>query len=333
MRNTHQTAKDLLSPGRGILVADEYVDRTIARRAPRVPGGSCTASDYLGVALDSWGLESYLAGVLLTPRTFRETEQLRTLKQYRDGTAPLVFGVRMDAGRTRPREDGRPSAELEDVRRDLGENRLAGARFAEWRANIDPMTVGRGQVHVDAAALARGAAASQAEDVLPLVTVAMPDLASHSQAVTQAVTANALRALFDELDRLRVDLGALVLRINMVLPGDHHRHQATPEEVAEATLQVVGETVPTEVAGIGFLSGGQDIGRASANLAAIVGLARARELRSRLTFAFTRALVADSVASWACDPGNMPQAQRDLVQACRLAGQALSGSLDRAVPA
>ena len=35
---------------------------------------------------------------------------------------------------------------------------MAGARFAEWRANIDPMTVPRGQVHVDVVALARGAA-------------------------------------------------------------------------------------------------------------------------------------------------------------------------------
>lgn len=333
MRNTHQTVKDLLSPGRGVLVADEYVDRTIARRAPRHPGRSCTTSDYLRVALDSWGLESYLSGVLLTPETFRATEQLRTLKQYRDGSAPLLFGVRMDAARTRPLADGRPSPDLPDVRRDLGENRIAGARFAEWRANVDPRTVARGEVHVDARALAQGAAASQAEDVLPMVTVAMPDLASHSQSVTQAVTANALRALFVELDSLRVDLAALVLRINMVVPGDHHRRQATPDEVAEATLRVIEETVPSEVAGIAFLSGGQDVARASENLAAIVGLARTRQVRSRLTFAFTRALVAESVASWACDPENAPQAQRDLVQGCRLAGQALSGSTDRVVPA
>jgi fructose-bisphosphate aldolase, class I len=333
MRNTHQTAKDLLAPGRGILVADEYVDRTIARMGRgSTARATCTSSDYLAVALDTAGLQNYLAGVLLTPEGFRATEQLRTLKQYRDGVSPLLFGVRMDASRTRMRADGRP-ADLVDVRRELAENRLAGARFAEWRANIDPMTVARGQVHVDAGALAQGAAVSQAEGVLPMVTVAMPDLASQSLAVTQAVTANALRRLFADLDRVGADLGALVLRINMVLPGEQHRHQPSPDEVAEATLRVVEETVPAGVAGIGFLSGGQDIDRAAANLAAITGLARTRQVPARLTFAFTRSLVRESVSSWACDPENAPQAQRDLVRSCRLAGQALAGFLDRAVPA
>ncbi len=331
MRSARQAAKDLLAPGRGILVADEYVDRTIARAGASGRGPTCSAADYLDVALDSWGLENYLAGVLLTPGTFAGTEQLRTLKQYREGTAPLLFGVRMDASRTRPGPDGGPPPDLDAVRRDLADHRLLGARFVEWRANIDPLTVQKGQVHVDAAALAQGAAASQAEDVLPVVTVAMPDLASQSQAVTQAVTANALRRLFEELERLHVDRTALVLRTNMVLPGDQHRHQPSPAEVASATLRMVRETVPDDVAAIAYLSGGQDIDQAAANLGAITEEARSTGLRPRTTFAFTRALVAGSVRSWACDPERAPQAQRDLVQSCRLASQALSGSSSRAL--
>ncbi|HEU4511619.1 MAG TPA: class I fructose-bisphosphate aldolase [Nocardioidaceae bacterium] len=322
MRDIHQTAADLLAPGRGILVADEYVDRAIDRAAGSgASRGPCSTSDYLRLALDSWGLESYLTGVLLTQRTFDDTEQLRTLKQYRDGAAPLLFGVRMDASRTGMR-DGRP-VDLDDARRTLADNRLAGARFAEWRANIDPMTVPRGQVHVDAVALARGAAASQAEGVLPLVTVAMPDLASHSTAVTRAVTANALRELFTELQGMAVDLSALVLRINMVLPGDAHRHQPLPDEVADTTLGVLGETVPPAVAGVAFLSGGQSIGRATTHLAAIVDRAREQSRPWPLTFAFTRALVAESVTAWTCDRESVPQAQRELVQSCRAAAQAV----------
>jgi fructose-bisphosphate aldolase class I len=144
------------------------------------------------------------------------------------------------------------------------------------------------------------------------------------------VTANALRRLFEELERLGVDRTALVLRTNMVVPGDHHGHQPSPEEVAAATLRMVRETVPDDVAGIGYLSGGQQVEQATANLAAITEGARETRLRPRTTFAFTRALVADSVRSWACDPERAPQAQRDLVQSCRRASQALSGSGSRA---
>lgn len=332
MRDIHQTAADLLAPGRGILVADEYVDRVIDRTAGTgASQGRCSTSDYLRLALDSWGLESYLTGVLLTQRTFDDTEQLRTLKQYRDGTPPLLFGVRMDASRAGVR-DGRP-VDLDDVRRTLADNRVAGARFAEWRANIDPMTVPRGQVHVDVVALARGAAASQSEGTLPVVTVAMPDLASHSTAVTRAVTANALRELFAELQGLAVDLSALVLRINMVLPGDAHRNQPLPDEVASATLGVLAETVPPAVAGIAFLSGGQSVGRATTNLAAITHRAREERRSWRLTFAFTRALVAESVTAWTCDRESVPQAQRELVQSCRAAAQAVSLTSGRAASA
>lgn len=313
MRDIHQTAVTLLAPGRGLLVADEYVDRVIAGAVRDAAAhATCTTSSYLRTALDCWGLESYLSGVLLTRDTFGATEQLRTLKTYREGGPPLLFGVRMDPYR----RDG--------VGADLAELRVGGARFAEWRANIDPMTVGRGQVAVDAAALARGAAASQAEGVMPLLTVAMPDLASQSQAVTRAVVANALRALFDELDGQGVDLAALVLRMSMVLPGDAHRHQPAPTEVAAATLGVLEETVPPQVAGVAFLSGGQPVGRATTNLAAIVAAARQQGLPWRMTFAFTRALVAESVAAWACHPESVPQAQRELVQSCRAAAQAVA---------
>lgn len=313
MRDIHQTAATLLAPGRGLLVADEYVDRVIAAAVRDTGAGSTsTTSSYLSTVLDCQGLESYLSGVLLTRATFDATEQLRTLRTCRDGAAPLLFGVRMDPYR----RDG--------VRADLAELRLGGARFAEWRANIDPMTLGRGQVAVDAAALARGAAASQAEGVMPLVTVAMPDLATQSQAVTQAVVANALRALFGELDARGVDASALVLRMSMVLPGDAHRHQPAPAEVAAATLRVLEETVPPQVAGVAFLSGGQPVGRATTHLAAITAAARRQGLPWRVTFAFTRALVAESVAVWAGHPESVPQAQRELVQGCRAAAQAVT---------
>lgn len=305
MGNIQRTAHDLLAPGRGILVADEYVARTLDRVRPGRDGGvACEADDYLRVALGTWGLESYLTGVLMTRSGFEATERQRTLRQYRDG-APLLHGVRMDPA------GGRPPA---------------GADFAEWRANLDPLTVGSGGVHVDAAALARGAAASQAEGVLPVVTVAMPDLASHSVAVTRAVTANALRVLFDELDRRAVALDGLVLRTNMVVPGDRHGHRPGTAETALSTVTLLEEVVPTEVAGVAFLSGGQEVAEAAANLAAIRDLARERRAPWRLTFAFTRALVQGSVATWACDGSLDAETQRELVRSCRLAAQALSGT-------
>jgi fructose-bisphosphate aldolase class I len=179
----------------------------------------------------------------------------------------------------------------------------------------------------DASALAVGAAASQSVGLLPVVTVAMPDLATHSLAVTEAVTANALRALFAELERYDVELGTLIVRLNMVVAGERHARRTTPGEAAAATLRVLAENVPPEVAGVAFLSGGLRIGRAAANLSAIAAEARHRGLPHRLTFAFGRALAEAAVQAWQGGSGNLPVVQRELVQSCRTAAQALTPSL------
>ena len=332
MGTTHQSAESLLAPGRGILVADEYVDRLIASlRSGDAEVGEGANEQYAEVALGAAGLNSYISGVLLPYHSFMSSEPAR--KEYRRGDQAIQFGVRMDASGTSDPTSETRTPGYGDVRRRLVENREAGASFAEWRANLHPLSVAPAEAHIDAAALALGAAVSQAEDVLPMVTVAMPDLASHSVSVTQAVTANALSQLFGEMTRLDVDLSALVLRINMMLSGDASRVQTAPDDVARATLRVVSETVPPEVAGIGFLSGGQPIDRACANLAAITALARSESMAWPLTFAFTRALLRSSINAWRCDSKNIADAQRDLIENCRAASQAVSSGAGSPPPA
>lgn len=332
MGTTHQSAETLLAPGRGILVADEYVDRLIASlRSNDAEVAEGANEQFVDVVLGAVGLDSYISGILLPYHAFMSSEPAR--KEHRRGDQAIPFGVRMDASGTSGTSSETRTPGYGDVRRRLEENREAGASFAEWRANLDPLSVAPAEAHVDAAALALGAAVSQAEDVLPMVTVAMPDLASHSVAVTQAVTANALSKLFSELARLDVDLSALVLRINMMLSGDAGRVQTAPDDVARATLKVVSETVPPEVAGIGFLSGGQPIDRACANLAAITALARSESMPWPLTFAFTRALLGTSINAWRCDSKNTVAAQRELIENCRASSQAVSSGAGSRAPA
>ena len=54
MGSIQRTAHHLLAPGRGILVADEYVARTLDRVRPGSDTRTdCQATDYLEVALDT----------------------------------------------------------------------------------------------------------------------------------------------------------------------------------------------------------------------------------------------------------------------------------------
>ncbi len=324
MGKTHQVATSLLAPGKGILVADEYVGVMLGSRGS--DKSTASLSRYVDLAVSAPGLGDWVSGVVLTTETFAASGSRLTAGQHMDRSPAVQIGARMDAALARLMAGDRPRPGVDDARRQLAVNRSAGATFAEWRANLDPASVESGRSHADAEALALGVAASQSEDVLPMVTVAMPDLTSHSAAVTQAATGNALRDLFGELARLRVDTSAMLLRVNMVVAGDRNPMQAPPDEVARATLAVISATVPDDVPGVVFLGGRQRLDRACANLSAITSLARQEHSPWRFSFAFARTLITRSLAAWRADA---PDAvvQSALVESCRRASQSLSSSV------
>jgi len=63
--------------------------------------------------------------------------------------------------------------------------------------------------------------------------------------------------LFEKLKSAGVDLTKLLLKTSMVLPGIESGVRAGPLEVANVTLRTLKNSVPAEVPGIVFLSGGQ----------------------------------------------------------------------------
>ena len=61
-------------------------------------------------------------------------------------------------------------------------------------------------------------------------------------------------------------LEGIVLKPNMVIPGLNCTQQSSVDEVAEYTYNCLRETVPHQVPGCAFLSGGQSCEDATANL-------------------------------------------------------------------
>lgn len=317
MTSTAQTLAALLDPPRGVLVVDEYAESM----ASGTPGSGIPAGGLARMVLDTPGLDAFVSGVLLTRDGLGAVEPAaRGLPG--DGRGLLV-GVRMDPAAVRGLDDDpdhQGSAALRDAMRHLAATRVS---FVEWRAHVPPGEVEAGEVHVEARTLAVGAAVSQELGLLPMLTVAMPDLATHSIGVSQAVTANALRALRRELVRVGADPAAILLRTNMVHPGELHPTQASAEQVARATLRVLRESVPDEVPGVVFLSSGQSLERASENLAAIMALGVEEQVPWRLSFGFARPLVTAPVA--AVQPGH--DAGEALLDSCRRVSEAAHAAL------
>lgn len=302
MTMIQETATALLSPGKGLLVLDRYAHEAISRS--RAAG--TTTESYVELALVESELSSYISGVVLTPDVGAPVRDRSVLR-----------GVSLDPTEVvAARIGSRAASALRGRVMDLTER---GASFVEWRANMSTDKIARGETHVNASALARAAAVTQSLDVLPVVTAAVPEIELRGIYVTQAATSNALLELFRQFEIFGVDPAGVILRVNMVVPSADQPFLAEASDVARATVRVIGESTPENLAGIAFLSGGQQLDRACANLSAICDLARRRNVPRTLTFGFTRALVTDSLRL-----AGAPQAiQSNLVSACRRASQSL----------
>jgi fructose-bisphosphate aldolase, class I len=184
-----------------------------------------------------------------------------------------------------------------------------GAAFAKWRAVfvIAHELPTPGAVRSNANALARYAAACQAAGLVPIVEPEVLMDGAHSIECCAKVTAAVHAAVREELEPLGVDLAGIVLKPNMVIEGRDHPEPASPERVAEATIEVLGAW-PAELAGVAFLSGGQPPERATANLEAM----QYHLTPWPLTFSFGRALVDPALAAWHGDPALVEAGQAAL---------------------
>ena len=114
-----------------------------------------------------------------------------------------------------------------------------------------------------------------------------------------------LRAVFTALYEQRVFLEGIVLKPNMAVAGKKSPQQASPAEVAAASVRLFKNTVPVAVPGIAFLSGGQSDFEATANLDAIARLSPPWAV----TFSYGRALQAAPQKAWSGKAANVATAQ------------------------
>jgi fructose-bisphosphate aldolase class I len=171
--------------------------------------------------------------------------------------------------------------------------------------------------------LARYAALCVEGDLVPIVEPEVLMDGSHTIERCNEVTERVLAAVFAELGEQRVPLNEIALKPNMVLSGSTCPTQASVREVAEATLACFRKTVPEEVPGIVFLSGGQSDELATAHLNEMNKIGGGPW---ELSFSYGRALQAAPLKAWAGEAANIPAAQKAYLHRARCNGAARSGN-------
>jgi fructose-bisphosphate aldolase class I len=310
----HGTARTMVSRPRGILAADESVG-TMSSRLEKagVPATAENRRDYREMLVTAPDLHEGISGVILSDETFNQ--------KLSDGnTFPLALhalnilpGIKVDTGaKDLALSPGEKITEgLDGLRERLRDYVSRGARFAKWRAviTIGENTPTRNALRANAHALARYAALCQESVLVPIVEPEVLMDGDHTIERCAEVTRAALEYLLEELDEAGVDLAGTVLKPNMVVPGTTSGQQASPEEVAEATVTTLRAVLPETLAGVAFLSGGQSPEVATTNLAAM----QKHETPWPLTFSFGRALVDPALKAWHGDPALISAGQQALI--------------------
>ncbi|HEY1971437.1 MAG TPA: class I fructose-bisphosphate aldolase [Pseudonocardia sp.] len=309
-----QLAAQLMSPGKGILAADESI-ATMSRRLVEV-GVAATEENrrtYRELLVGTPGVPDGIAGIIFCDETLRQRVSDGRSFPVAVAALDVLPGIKVDTGaKPCPGLPGETVTQgLDGLVERLTEYWELGARFAKWRAvlSIDQRRPTGAGIRANVHALARYAAACQQVGLVPVVEPEVLMDGTHGLARCAEVTASVHAALRAELAAFGVDLAGMVLKPNMVIEGADHPRRASPGEVAEATVRVLGDW-PEQLAGIAFLSGGQPPSRATENLAAM----QRYPTPWPLTFSFGRALVDPALASWAGHPARV-DAGRDALDA------------------
>jgi len=329
-----KTVVELTAPGKGILAADES-SGTIEKRFKVVnaPSTEETRRDYRELLFSTPGLNAFISGVILFEETLKQKGAAGMPLPQMLAAQGIVPGIKVDKGTVAlPGFPGEKVTQgLDGLAERLGEYKRLGARFAKWRAVID---IGAGiptsqAIAANAHALARYAGLCQEQGVVPIVEPEVLMDGNHTLSTCARVTEEVLQTVFGELNRQRISLECMILKPNMVVPGIGCPEQATPEQIARATLTCFRRTVPAAVPGIYFLSGGQGDAAATANLNAMN--AHVDKLPWVLSFSYGRALQAPAINAWRGQAANKASAQKALFQRARLNGAARQGKYSAAM--
>ena len=321
----------MVAEGKGILAADES-SGTIKKRFDTIGLQSTEEArrDYremLFSAADA--MRDYVSGVILFDETLRQRAKSGRPLVELISEAGAVPGIKVDQG-AQPLAGfpGETVTEgLDGLRGRLKEYYELGARFAKWRAVI---SIGEGRpswncVHANAHSLARYAALCQEQKIVPIVEPEVlmdgPD-AVHDIDRCYEVTVWTLREVFHQLGIAGVALEGMILKPNMVVPGQKSAKTASVEEVAEKSVRALKNTVPPAVPGVAFLSGGQSAEDATAHLSAMNAMF---DLPWKLTFSYGRALQSDALKAWGGKPENVRAGQAAFAHRVKMNGLAATG--------
>lgn len=317
------TIQKIFAPGKGILAADEST-HTIEKRFAAIGLTSTPELNkkYREMLFTTPNIENYLGGVILFDESVRQG--LHKTIQGRG----ILAGIKVDEGlESFNGTEEQITKGIETLDSRLKEYQSFDLKFTKWRAAIKISDIYPSQPFLEENLnrMVEFAKLSIANNMVPIVEPEILLDGKHTTTRCAEISVDVWKILFDKLKESGLDLSNVILKTNMVLPGRDSSVKAEPLEVAEATLRSLKKSVPSEVSGIVFLSGGQTPDEATNNLNEIVK--RKTDAPWPISFSYSRALQEEAMGAWSGKDENITSAQGVFLKRLERVSQATYGRL------
>ena len=294
------TAKKLATKGIGILAVDESTPTCGKRLAGiGVENTEENRQAYRGMLFTTPGIGEFISGAILFEETLYQNHADGESMVEKLNKAGIVPGIKVDKGL-----NPLPGAlahetycsGLDGLTERASDYYEQGARFAKWRSVLQIAEDGPSEAAIleSSWGLARYARAVQEAGLVPIIEPEILMDGDHSVERTAEVQERILEEVYFACDRLGVVLEGTLLKPSMTVSGAECSTQLGPKEVAQRTINVMLKSVPPEVAGIVFLSGGLSEEAASVYLNEMNQF----ETPWTVSFSYGRALQHSCLKAW-----------------------------------
>ena len=306
MSELNNIALKILEKGKGILAADES-NGTMTKRLESVNVVSTPENRLLfrETLFNASSMNECIGGVILYDETIKQKTSGGKMIPELISNMDSYPGIKVDTGAkvlsSSPNE--KITEGLDGLRERLKEYHKLGAKFTKWRGvyNISKNFPSKLSIHANAHALARYSALVQESNMVPIVEPEVLMDGDHSAKECYEKTSEVIKKCFDELILHKVDLKGIILKPNMILAGNKSKNKISSEEVAKLTLECLTNSVPSEVPGIAFLSGGQSEIESTENLNLIN---KHNKTNFIMSYSYGRALQQGALKFWSKDIKN-----------------------------
>ena len=312
MSELNKIALKILSNGKGILAADES-NGTMTKRldSVNIPSTPENRLIFRETLFSAESMTDCIGGVILYDETINQSSIVEKKIPDLISDTGAVPGIKVDTGAkvlaNSPEE--KITEGLDGLRERLKEYYQLGARFTKWRGvyNIGEKYPSKLAINSNAHALARYSALVQECGMVPIVEPEVLMDGNHSAEDCLIKTSEVIQKCFEELILHKIDLTGIILKPNMILAGNKSQNKISNEEVASKTLECLKKSVPNEVPGIAFLSGGQSEVEATENLNLIN---KNNKTNFIMTYSYGRALQQSALKFWSKDIKNIEGTQQ-----------------------